>query len=104
MSSSKGGPVNEADFTRAVIDLARLRGWKVAHFRPARMQSGKWATPMQGDIGFPDLVLARHGTVLFVELKSEMGRLRAEQEDWGQHLHLHVWRPSQLRQIAEWLK
>jgi hypothetical protein len=46
--------LSEAAFTDAVIELARLGGWRVAHFRPARTASG-WRTPVQGDgAGFPD--------------------------------------------------
>lgn len=36
--------VTEAQFQAAVVDLARLAGWRVAHFRPARTSHG-WATP-----------------------------------------------------------
>ena len=33
---------------------------------------------MQGDTGFPDLVIARDGQVIFAELKSAKGRLVAQ--------------------------
>jgi hypothetical protein len=66
-----------------VIDLARLLGWRVAHFRPARGPKG-WRLQVSGDgAGFPDLVLVhpRHG-VRFRELKSGKARLSPKQAAW----------------------
>jgi hypothetical protein len=77
--------VTEADLTRTVLDAARTFGWSVTHFRPARTNRG-WRTPLQGDAGFPDLVLARQGRVLAVELKTATGRLRPDQELWRDQL------------------
>jgi hypothetical protein len=49
-------PITEAAFLRQVLDLAKLRGWRTAHFRPAQTSRG-WRTAVQGDgAGFPDLV------------------------------------------------
>lgn len=73
----------ERDLQAAVIELAQLLGWKVAHFRPAMTKSGNWVTPVAADAkGFPDLVLCRN-SVLFVELKALKGKLTREQADWG---------------------
>ena len=71
----------EADLQRTIIEAARLHGFRVAHFRPARTEKG-WRTPLEGDAGFPDLILALDGSVLAWELKGERGRLTAEQEAW----------------------
>jgi hypothetical protein len=60
--------MTEDELQSAIIKAARLRGWMVAHFRPAKTEKG-WRTPVQGDAGFPDLVLARNGRVYFLELK-----------------------------------
>lgn len=99
-------PLTEEQFTNTVIELAKFRGWKVAHFRPAQMRSGRWATAMQGHIGYPDLTLARNGVVIFAELKSEKGRLRRDQVEWHEQLGglCHVWRPSDLDRIKELLR
>jgi len=35
--------LSEADFESRVVDFARLLGWRVAHFRPARTAKG-WRT------------------------------------------------------------
>lgn len=73
--------MSEVELQNDVIELARRSGWLVHHARPARNVSG-WCTPIQGDRGFPDLVLAKNGCVLFAELKSESGRVRPEQRGW----------------------
>ena len=88
--------MTEDELLSCVVDMARKQyGWRVAHFRPARTNKG-YRTLMQGDPGFPDLVLAKEGRVLFVELKSERGELSAEQEAWLFDLdeQAKVWRPS----------
>jgi len=73
--------VTEAAFQQTVIDLAHMLGWKVAHFRPARTEKG-WRTPVAADgAGFPDLVLVRE-RVVFMELKSDRGRLSVAQRAW----------------------
>lgn len=98
--------MNEAEFTNTVIELAKWMGWRVAHFRPARMQSGRWATPMQGHVGYPDLTLARRGVVLFAELKTDNGRLGNGQAEWAQELgdQYRLWRPKDMRRIREELR
>jgi hypothetical protein len=61
--------MTERDFQRAVVELARLMGWRVHHTRPALTQRGRWLTPIQGDAGFPDLVLCRPPRLVLAELK-----------------------------------
>lgn len=109
--------MTEAQLQVAVIDAAHLFGWLVHHVKPARTPDGKYLTRIQGDPGFPDLVLARNGTALFVELKSERGRLTIDQQAWLDHLEppmggiesdheVYVWRPEDWTsgQIVEWLR
>jgi VRR-NUC domain len=88
--------LSEADFQRRVIDTAKLAGWMVAHFRPALTRSGRWATPMQGDKGLPDLVLAKDGRLLLAELKTDTGQVSKEQRAWLAELGAHgrLWRPK----------
>jgi hypothetical protein len=89
----------ETELQDAVIELAHLFGWRVAHFRSARTAHG-WTTPVSGDgKGFPDLVLVRE-RIVFAELKSARGTLTVEQQDWLHALGIaevecHVWRPEQ---------
>ena len=89
---------SETDFQNLVIELAQLRGWLVFHARPSQT-GGRWSTAMQGQPGFPDLVLARRGEVLHVELKSEKGRLTEWQKMWLEALDGECWRPSDWDQI-----
>jgi hypothetical protein len=88
--------MTEAELQAAVIDLARVYGWKVAHFRPAQTARG-YRTPVSADgRGFPDLVIARGGhELLFVELKRTGGRMTAAQMGWLSTLwqFAHVWTP-----------
>lgn len=101
----------EAVFQQHVVTLARLRGWLVHHTRPAKARSGRWVTPIQGDPGLPDLILARRGRVIMAELKSENGRLSGAQKRWIEHLdtsdasvEVFVWRPSLWDEIEEILR
>lgn len=97
----------EAEFQKAVIEYAQMRGWRVAHFRPARTEKG-WRTAVTGDgVGFPDLVLVRR-RVIFAELKSDTGCVSVAQADWINALHdagqeAYVWRPKDWDQIERTL-
>jgi hypothetical protein len=75
--------ITEKEFMKQVIVFARLRGWLVAHFRPARTAKG-WCTAVEADgQGFPDLVLVRSSEILFVECKrSEKEKPTPEQRKW----------------------
>lgn len=100
----------ERDFRGQVIDLARLMGWRVAHFRPALRQSGKWSTPVQADgAGFPDLVLVRPPRIIFAELKVARRKPTPQQQAWLQDLaecpvEVYLWRPSDWEVIVDTLK
>ncbi|REK25904.1 MAG: hypothetical protein DWQ40_00335 [Actinobacteria bacterium] len=96
--------MGETEFQTMVLDHAKEQGWMVHHCRKAMRGDGQYRTPIQGHKGFPDVVFARNGDVLFVEFKSETGTLTGEQADWlnelnGGPINLHehhpavVWRP-----------
>ena len=98
----------EAEFTSEVIAMAHLYGWMAHHGRPGRIAAG-WRTPISGDVGFPDLVLVRGGRLLFVELKTERGRLSEGQKDWlaalgGCVARAHLWRPRDWAEIEKALR
>ncbi len=78
--------ISERDLQDQVVSLARLLGYRVHHTRPARRQDGTWSTPLQGDPGFPDLVIVGHGLLVFVELKIQRGRMTPEQREWSREL------------------
>jgi len=100
-----GKYLTETEFANTVMDLARWHKWRVVHFRPALTQKG-WRTAMTGDRGFVDLVLARGGVVLHVELKTQQGRLGAGQAEWGEEIGdtYRLWRPSDMEAIKEELR
>lgn len=101
--------VTEEQFARQVIQLARLYGYMVAHFRPA-MTVGGWRTAVQGDgKGFPDLVMARGGTLLVAELKVGKNKPTDEQEAWLAAFRLtgarvYEWRPEDWPEIERVLE
>ncbi len=96
--------ISEREFQKQVIQLAKLYKWRVHAERPARTKDG-WRTPIQGDPGWPDLVLARKGKVIFAELKSENGNLSTEQFAWANELKImKVWRPSDIDKIEAELR
>lgn len=65
---------SEACWQREVQNCAHMHGWKWFH-----QYDSRWAKP-----GFPDLVLAKDGNILFIELKSDCNnsKLRVEQAQW----------------------
>ena len=80
----KKPPLTEREFQRQVVDLAKLCGFRVAHFRPGRTRDGGWRTPVEADgAGFPDLTLCHPGRrlLLFVEVKVRT-KLSAAQAGW----------------------
>lgn len=101
----------EKDFLRQVINYAKLRGWKIAHFGASVRIVGKERT-FVGDkdaSGFPDLVLVRGDSIMFVELKAEKGRISQNQVDWlaaldGAGADTWLWRPSDWDIIESILK
>jgi hypothetical protein len=98
----------EKHFQATVIQLAETLNWKVAHFSDSRRSIGNGR--MVGDrqaAGFPDLVLARKGRLIFAELKAAKGKLRPAQIEWldalqevesetHPHVLVRVWRPGDL--------
>ena len=70
-----------AQLQGAIVETAQLRGWHVAHFRPARTARG-WRTPVEGHAGFVDLVLARRGVVFMWEVKGDGDDPSIEQLEW----------------------
>jgi hypothetical protein len=93
----------EAELQALVVDLAHLHGWKSMHVRPSRVGGDRWATATSIP-GWPDLALLGHGRALFIELKSETGRLSTEQREVIGHLRAagldaRIWRPGSWAEI-----
>jgi hypothetical protein len=102
--------ISEREFTSLVVATAMGLGWRVYHPRPAMERSGRWCTPVQNDVGFPDIALVRDGRLLFIELKSTTGRLSPDQREWlnalGQvpGVTACVMRPSDWKELIRLLK
>ena len=64
--------MSEDDLLAAVREMARLHHWLTYHtYRSDRSEPG-----------FPDIVLVRPPRLLFMELKSDKGKLTEEQAEW----------------------
>lgn len=81
--------ISEADLQSTVTEFAELMHWHWAHYFPLQNRRGKWQTPIMGHPGCPDIIMARGGAVLLVELKRHRGKAEPAQRDWlaatGEH-------------------
>ena len=100
--------MNETDLKSIVINLAKRAGWLIHHDLPAMNRRGKWATHVEGNVGFPDLLLLspHHGQVMVIELKAEKGKTTTSQDNWLAAFALagienHIVRPSDLEFITD---
>ena len=80
---------NEREFQDAVVQMAKLLRLLVYHTHDSR----------HSPAGFPDLVIVGR-EVLWVELKTEEGKVSVDQQRWARGLELagaryELWRPSQ---------
>lgn len=90
----------EAGFREAIRELAQWRGWVVYYVPDSRWTDVR---------GWPDLVLARAGRVLFRELKTDVGKVSVEQQWWLDQLtaagcDAGVWRPADRKRIERELE
>jgi hypothetical protein len=84
---------------QTVIDLAKLRGWLVYHTLNSRGSAA----------GFPDLVLARDGDVVFAEVKIGNNKPTKAQQIWLDALPtnligVYLWTPDDWSEIEERLR
>ncbi|MFC4512164.1 VRR-NUC domain-containing protein [Streptomyces ehimensis] len=93
--------MTEEQFRRQVRQIAAMRGWTLAYHTHNSQRS---------DAGWPDEVFGHPhaGRVLFVELKTDKGRIRPAQREWLQHLAIcgleaALWRPRDMRLIVDTL-
>lgn len=104
-------PITEREWQAQVVQLARLHGFLVAHFRSVcvRRKNGSihWQTPVEADgEGFPDLLCVRPGRILAAELKRDGGRITAEQRAWlrafeAAGVPAYVWMPRDWDEVQE---
>lgn len=92
--------MTEAEFTDEILKWAKVYGWRRFHVR------GNTRRLIQGDVGFPDLVLVRPPRLIFAELKVGKNTPTQEQEDWlntlsnvdpdDSHMSQYLWYPSDI--------
>jgi hypothetical protein len=87
--------LTEALWQKQVVGIAQHYAWAVHHHYDSR----------RSEPGWPDLVLCGHGRALFVELKTQTGRLRADQRRWlglldAAGCEVGLWRPCDLDQVT----
>lgn len=108
---------SEHAWQMTIVETAIRLGWRVQFIpdwmyrraiRDAELNPRRgylWAKP-----GFPDLVLARGGRVIFAELKAQRGTVRPEQQEWLDTLRacpgveVVVWRPSDWESVEAALR
>jgi len=90
---------SESQFERQVKQLAALFGYAYYH---------TWRSIHSPD-GYPDCCLAKPGRLVFIELKSEKGKVSDKQQEWLDTLEAagaeaYVFRPSQFDELVEILR
>lgn len=86
--------MNEAEFQRAVLQIALMYAWRAYHTFDSRRSAA----------GFPDLVLVRPPRLIFAELKQDGKNPTIAQSQWlddlrgihGANVEVYVWRPADL--------
>lgn len=77
-----GGGLTEAAFQSHVLGLFRFYDWRVYH-PPDNRPGGKAGRVQAVAPGYPDLTAVRGVELLFVELKTDGGRLGKGQPEWA---------------------
>ncbi len=108
--------MSEKELQEAIIGkrgLARILGWRVIHSRPAMIKDPasvdgySWRTAIQGDAGFPDLLMAKDGRCIIAELKGDNSGPSLDQQAWldvlsaVEVLETYLWRPMDLEEIKD---
>ncbi|MFI1563898.1 VRR-NUC domain-containing protein [Streptomyces sp. NPDC020490] len=90
---------SEEQWRRQVRDIATRYGWRLQYHT---------ADSRRSDPGWPDEVFGHVGQrrTLFVEFKTDTGRIRPAQREWLSHLadsgfEVAVWRPRDLPTVLE---
>jgi len=88
-------PLTEREWQAQIVAIARTYGWHVHHHLISRGSEAGWM----------DLVIAGHDRVLFIELKTQLGKLRPEQITWlgvlaAAGCEVAVWRPADLDTVT----
>ncbi len=87
--SKTWGSMTEAQLQSTVIEIMRWKGWSCYHTHDSR----------RSEPGYPDLTAVRDSRLMFVEFKTEKGRMRPAQIEWlnmlvQAHGEVYLVRPS----------
>ena len=93
------GPVKEEAFRLQVRKIARMYGWTLQYHTHSSLRSDK---------GYPDetWINVDRKRILFIEFKSDKGRIRPEQQQWIDALkavgqEAAIWRPKDMDLVVE---
>lgn len=87
---------SEKMLTAQVLELLARLGWSAAHFHDSRRQVRPGV--FVGDkaaVGFPDILAIRGPRMVVLELKTEEGRTRPEQDVWLEGLRFFAGRVAE---------
>ena len=89
----------ESELQRAIVQVLAYAGWLVIHI-PNQSTRGRqrWSGLKPGA---PDLVAVRHGRVVFLEVKTESGRVSEKQSEMHDLLRLHGMEVRVVRNIDD---
>jgi hypothetical protein len=86
----------EAEIHKEILDYCRSKGWPVCHSRMDR--------PTTSGVGTPDFVIALPaGVTLWIEVKTNTGKLSTEQQAWMRWLKNHDHSCAVVRSLKEFL-
>lgn len=96
--------ISERQFQHQIEILLDLNEWWWKHDLKGRLPNGKIATLLRGKSGFPDIIAVRDGELIFIEVKSAIGRTSPNQVRWIEELRLagcevYVWRPRDIDEV-----
>jgi len=104
--------MSERQFQKNFVAFAQSLGWRAVHFPAVAVNRGgkpRHLTVFEGDgKGFLDTELVRD-RIIKVELKSDTGRLRPEQEAWMEAyrkagVECYLWRPRDAEEFTRVLE
>jgi hypothetical protein len=99
--------ITEKTWQGTVERIAELHHWLVFHAPDNMPRQGRSGFQYVQNIraGFPDLVLAKDGRLIFAELKRQTGTTSPDQNTWldalrkADGVEVYLWRPSDLDQV-----
>ena len=98
-STGCDGTNERAELQRAIIEMAKLLGWRIMHYA-AGEDADRLANADRGPSRLPRPGAARPPRLIFAELKSKRGRVDFDQATWLNGLNevkgveQYCWRPA----------